>query len=68
MLKKEGLKLVTKKPYLYYNNWLIVFFYINNITVTYRKKDLFKFQIFKKCLIKTYKIKNLGDFTWFLKI
>ena len=43
MLKKEGLKLVTEELCLYYNNWLIVFFYINNITVAYKKKDLFKF-------------------------
>jgi len=62
-LKKEGLKPVTKELYLYHNDWLIVFFYINNITAAYRKKDLLKFQIFKKCLIKKYKIKDLSDFT-----
>ena len=43
ILKKEGLKLVAEEPYLYYNNWLIVFFYVNNIMVAYRKKDLPKF-------------------------
>ena len=42
ILKKEGLKLVAEEPYLYYNNWLIVFFYINNIIAAYRKKDLLK--------------------------
>src|SRR6266700_7678433 len=40
ILKKEGLRLVVEEPYLYYNDWLIVFFYINDITVTYRKEDL----------------------------
>jgi len=54
---------VVEEPYLYHNDWLIVFFYINNITVTYKKKDLSKLQIFKENLIKKYKIKDLGDLT-----
>jgi len=41
-LKKEGLKPVVEEPCLYYNNWLIVFFYVNDITVAYKKKDLLK--------------------------
>jgi len=52
-----------EEPYLYYNNWLIVFFYINDITVAYKKKDLPKLKIFKEYLIKRYKIKDLGDLT-----
>ena len=68
ILKKEGLKLVVEKPYLYHNNQLIVFFYVNNITAAYRKKNLSKFQIFKEHLTKKYEIKDLGDLTWFLGI
>ena len=34
-LKKEGLKPVAEEPCLYHNDWLIVFFYIDNITAAY---------------------------------
>jgi len=59
---------VAEEPYLYHNNWLIVFFYINDIIAAYRKKDLLKLKTFKEYLIKRYKIKDLGDLTWFLGI
>ena len=62
-LKKEGLKPVAEKLCLYYNDWLIIFFYVNDIMAACRKKDLPKLQIFKKHLIKKYKIKDLGDLT-----
>ena len=52
-----------EKPCLYHNDWLIVFFYINNITAAYRKKDLFKLKTFKEHLIKRYEIKDLGNLT-----
>ena len=68
ILEKEGLKPVLEEPCLYYNDWLIVFFYINNIITTYRKRDLPKLKIFKEYFIKRYKIKNLGNLTWFLGI
>ena len=48
ILKKEGLRLIAEESCLYYNDWLIVFFYINNITVIYRKEDLPKLQSFKE--------------------
>jgi len=35
MLKKEGLKPVAEEPCLYYNDWLIVFFYVNDIIAAY---------------------------------
>jgi len=54
---------VAEEPYLYHNDWLIVFFYINNITATYKKKDLPKLQSFKEYLMRKYKIKDLGDLT-----
>ena len=68
ILKKEGLKPVAEELCLYYNDWLIVFFYVDDIIAAYRKRDLPKFQIFKEQLINKYEIKDLGDFTWFLGI
>ena len=54
---------MAEEPCLYHNNWLIVFFYVNNIIAAYRKKDLLKLKTFKEYLIKRYKIKDLGNLT-----
>jgi len=58
-----------EEPYLYYNNWLIVFFYINNITVTYKKKDLSKLQIVTDFInqvsqLLRAELKELVDVVW----
>jgi len=37
-----GLTAVNRELYLFHNNWLIVFFYVNNIIVAYRTEDLLK--------------------------
>jgi len=62
-LKKEGLKPVAEEPCLYHNDWLIVFFYVNDIIAIFRKKDLLKLQTFKEHLIRKYEIKDLGNLT-----
>jgi hypothetical protein len=54
---------VAEEPCLYYNDWLIVFFYVDDITVAYKKKDLPKLETFKEHLIRRYEIKDLGDLT-----
>ena len=59
---------MAEEPCLYYNDWLIVFFYVNNITAAFKKKDLLKAKTFKEHLIKRYEIKDLGNLTWFLGI
>ena len=55
-----GLKPISGEPCLYYNNWLIIFFYIDNIYTIYTKKNQLKLLGFKNALIKKYKIKDLG--------
>jgi hypothetical protein len=62
-LKKEGLKPVAEEPCLYHNDWLIVFFYVDDITAAYRKRDLLKLKTFKEHLIRRYEIKDLGELT-----
>ena len=52
-----------EEPCLYHNDWLIVFFYVDDIIATFRKKDLLKAETFKEYLIKRYKIKDLGNLT-----
>ena len=59
---------MAEEPCLYHNNWLIVFFYVDDITAAYRKKDLLKLETFKERLMKRYEIKDLGDLAWFLGI
>jgi len=55
-----GLKPVGGEPCLYYNNKLIIFFYIDNVYTIYTKKNQLKFLGFKDAIIKKYKIKDLG--------
>ena len=68
ILKKEGLKPVVEEPCLYYNDQLIVFFYVDDIIAAYRKRNLPKLETFKEHLIGRYKIKDLGNLTQFLEI
>lgn len=63
-----GLKPVSGEPCLYYNNWLIVFFYVDDICAIYTKKNQLKLLGFKNALIKKYEIKDLGELTWFLGV
>jgi len=54
---------VAEEPYLYHNEWLIVFFYVNDIIAAYQIRDLLKLKTFKEYLIKRYEIKDLGKLT-----
>ena len=54
---------MAEEPYLYHNDWLIVFFYVDNIIAAYRKRDLPKLETFKEYLIGRYEIKDLSDLT-----
>ena len=58
-----GLKPVSGEPCLYYNDSLIIFFYIDDIYTIYTKKNQLKLLGFKNALIKKYEIKDLGKLT-----
>jgi hypothetical protein len=67
-LQELGLKEVPGEPCLYANDWLIVFFYVDDIVTLCRKEDLPKLQLFEKALMERYEIRSLGELIWFLGI
>ena len=59
-LTKLELRPINRELYLYHNNKLIIFFYMDNIYIIYTKKNQLKFLGFKDAIIKKYKIKDLS--------
>ena len=59
-LTEFRLKPVPGTNCLYTNGRLIVFFYIDNITILFIKKDLLKLEEFKAKLLHWYEIHILG--------
>ena len=51
ILTKFGLKLVLGTNCLYIDRRLIIFFYIDNITILFTKKDLLRLEEFKAKLL-----------------
>lgn len=58
-LTKLGLKPVSGEPCLYYNDQLIVFFYVDDICAASTKGNQSELLSFKTALIKKYEIKDL---------
>ena len=59
-LAKFGLKLVLGTNYLFTDERLIVFFYVDDIAILFAKKDLLRLEKFKAKLLYQYKICALG--------
>src|SRR5438034_4749163 len=68
ILGKFGLQLVSNKICLFTNEWLIVFFYIDDIVVLYHKRDQEKFNAFDDFINKEFKLRDLHEITWFLGV
>ena len=47
MLTSLSLKRVLEEPYIYANDWLLVFFFVDDSILMYRPKDRAKAQEFK---------------------
>ena len=56
------------EPCLFTNDWLIVFFYVDDIVTLCRKEHLPRLANFEKSLMARYKIRSLGELSWFLGI
>lgn len=67
-LKKLSLKLVLEALYLYTNNYLIIFFYIDNIIILVYLLNRSYYQIFKQQLLTIYEICKLDKLKQFLSI
>ena len=53
---------------LFTNQWLILFFYVDDFVLLYRSQDEMKFVQFEAALLAKYEIRSLGDLHWFLGI
>ena len=67
-LLRLGLTQVPGINCLFKNDWLILFFYVDDIVVLYHKQHRQQFQTFEDLLIKSYELRSLGDISWFLGI
>ena len=67
-LTKLGLIQIREDICLFTNDWLIVFFYVDDIVGLCRTTDLPKLHQFKQALMEQYELKDLGELSWFLGI
>ncbi len=63
-----SLQSVPDKPYIIINNWLIVFFFVDDIIYIYRIIDEPRIDDFHTKLIQQFKIRDLNEATWFLSM
>ena len=68
MLTSLGLKRVLEEPYIYVNDWLLVFFFVDDSVLMYQPKDRARAQEFKAQLNARFKMKEIGPLKWFLRI
>lgn len=63
-----GLKCVLEEPCLFINDWLIVFFFVDDIVYMYRDSDQHQATQFCKQITGRFNMRDLGDLRWFLGI
>lgn len=67
-LLKLRLTRVDEDTYLFTNDWLVVFFYVDDIVLLFHRDNLLKFYTFQAELTGRYEIRDLRDLKWFLGI
>jgi len=67
-LRALGLQQVDEEACLFRNDWLLVFFYVDDIAAICRTADLHKFHQFKTALMSKYEMRFMGELRWFLGI
>ena len=68
ILQELKLERIHEKICIFWNDWLLVFFYVNDITVICHTADLPKMKEFKKILMIKYKMRFINNLEWFLDI
>ena len=63
-----GLQPVPDKPCIMINDWLIVFFFIDDIIYAYKVIDELRIDDFRTKLMQRFEIRNLDETIWFLSI
>ena len=67
-LRELGLEEVSGEPCLFTNDWLIIFFYVDDIVALCRTEHLPCLERFERRLEARYEIRSLGDLNWFLGV
>ena len=67
-LQELGLREVPGEPCLFTNEWLIIFFYVDDIVALCHTKHLPHLERFEKSLMARYETRSLGELNWFLGI
>jgi hypothetical protein len=68
ILKDLKLQSISRVNCLFVNDWLILFFYVDDIMIICQKENLNQMRFFKKSLIKRFEMRILKKLKWFLKI
>lgn len=67
-LEGLGLKAVPGVNCVHQNDWLVVFFFVDDIICLYRHENQTSFNAFQKRLCSRYKMSTVGEPQWFLGI
>jgi hypothetical protein len=68
ILKDLKLQSILRINCLFVNDWLIFFFYVDDIMIIYLKENLKRIRFFEKSLMKRFEMKILKKLKWFLEI
>jgi hypothetical protein len=68
ILKDLKLQSISRINCLFVNDWLIFFFYVDDIMIICLKENLNRMRFFEKSLMKRFEMRILKELKWFLKI
>jgi hypothetical protein len=63
-----GLRCANNEQCLWFNDWPVLFFFVDDIVAMFRRMYADKWNRFKADLCIRYEFKDLGDFKWFLGV
>jgi hypothetical protein len=68
ILKNSSSQSISKLNCLFVNDWLILFFYVDDIMTICIKKNVNRIRFFEKSLMKLFEMRIMNELKWFLKI
>ena len=67
-LHTMGLKQAGDESCLFVNEWLIIFFYVDDVVALYHRRNSQRWESFKQNLFQQYEFKDMGEVKWFIGI
>ncbi len=68
VLKDQGFQEVLQEPYMVSKEDIFYFFFIDDIVFVFKKKDQPNIKEIVNTLKEKFKLEELGEFKWFLRI